>query len=273
MSDRKNEDNLGEILSLVAYFMKNNMSNMYAALQRVAPSGKRDGDAVLDENAALLTHQFYSLRRLAGNLEEAAQLDSPPPLIRENDDIVGVVRSVVERGAYAAELNGITLEFESEIPSRIIEVDAARVERMLLNLLSNAFKFTPRGGKVTVTVRQASKTVEIRVQDTGCGIPAEKMGDIFDRFRRTFYPDGSPAGVGLGLPIARKIAEDHGGSLVVFSEEGQGTLVVASLADRRKHHAALNTMFAVDYSGGFDRTLLELSDVLPKDAFRNKMID
>jgi len=272
MTDHKNEDNLGEVLSQVAYQMKENMAAMYAALQRVAPSNLRDEDAALDENAALLTRNFYRLRRLAGNLEEAAELDAPHP-VTTNDDIVGIVCAVTDRAAFAAEMLGLTLEVRCDLNTRIIAVDADRVERMLLNLLSNAYKFTPRGGKVTVTVLLAGQNVEIRVQDTGCGIPHHKMEEVFDRYRCASIPDGSPAGLGLGLPIARKIAEDHGGGLVVFSREGEGTLAVVTLPDRKSSSAGMSTMIAVDYSGGFNRTLLELSDTLPKEAFCNKMID
>lgn len=273
MTDHKNEDNLGEILSQVAYQMKETMATMYTALQRVAPSHRRDEDAELDENAALLTRNFYRLRRLAGNLEEAAELDSSPRPITANDDVVGLVRTVTDRAVFAAEMLGLTLEVRCETASRIIAMDADRVERMLLALLSNAFKFTPRGGTVTVTVLLFGRNVEIRVQDSGCGIPAHRMEEIFERYRRSFLPDGSPTGMGLGLPIARKIAEDHGGSLVLFSREGEGTLAVVSLPDRKSSSAGMGTKIVVDYSGGFSRTLLELSDALPKEAFRNRIID
>ena len=273
MTDPKNQETLGEVLSQVAYQIKETMSSMYAALQRVAPSTKRDEDAMLDENAAMLTRNFYRLRRLAGNLEEAAELDRPPCPVLQNDDVVGLVRTIVERVQHAAGLLGLTLEFHSDLSSHIIAMDAGRVERMLLNLLSNAFKFTPKGGTVTVTVRLEGRMVEIRVHDTGVGIPAEKMDGIFDRYCRSAVPDGSPAGLGLGLPIARKTAEDHGGSLIVLSREKEGTLVVAALANRKNAVINVRTGFAIDYSGGFNRTLLELSDALPREAFQNKMVD
>lgn len=273
MTDHKNEDNLEEILAQVAYRMKESMVTMYAALQRVAPPDKRDADGALDENAAILTRDFYRLRRLAGNLEEAAELDSPPRPITTADDIVGLCRTVTDRASYSAEQLGLTLEFKSDKMSHIIAMDAGRVERLLLNLLSNAFKFTPRGGRVVVEVRVTGRMVELRVSDTGCGIPSDRMEGIFDRYRRSVFPDGSPAGLGLGLPIARKIAADHGGSLMVLSREGEGTTAIAALANQKTAGAGMMTMIAADYSGGFNRTLLELADALPKEAFRGKMID
>lgn len=273
MTDHKHEDDLGEILGQVAYRMKESMTNMYAALQRVAPSWQRDEDAALDENAAILTRDFYRMRRLAGNLEEAAELDCPARPVTGNDDIVGLCRAVTDRAAYSAERLGLELEFKSDKASHIIAVDADRVERLLLNLLSNAFKFTRRGGHVTVEVRVNMRFVELRLSDTGCGIPADRMEGVFDRYRRSEIPDGSPAGLGLGLPIARKIAADHGGSCVILSKEGEGTTVVATLENRKAAGAGMMTYLTADYSGGFNRTLLELADALPAEVFRNRMID
>lgn len=273
MTQQKKDDSLNEVLGQVAYQMKETMTVMYAALQRIAPPETRDADGVLDEGAATLTHSFFRLRRLAGNLEEATNLDSPALPLSTNDDIVGLCRTVVDRVSHSAEMLGLSLEFRSERASHIIAMDADRVERMLLNLLSNAFKFTKRGGSVTVEVRVAPRQVEIRVSDNGCGIRPEYMDDLFDRYRSMNLPDGSPRGMGLGLPISRKIAADHGGSLVVFSQSGEGTTVIASLENKKAAAVGMNTFIAGDYSGGFNRTLMELSDALPSGAFKVKMID
>lgn len=273
MQDHKNDDNLNEVLGQVAYQMKETMDTMYAALQRVAPGDARDADGELDENAAMLTRNFYRLRRLSGNLEEAANLDAPvfPP--QQNDDIIGLCAQITERSSHAAKLLGLTLEFKSERSSHIIALDAMRIERLLLNLLSNSFKFTPVGGKVTVEMNVTPRHVELKVTDTGCGISNEQKEHLFDRYRSSSFPDGSPRGLGLGLPICRKIAADHGGTLVVVSDEGKGTTVTVTLENKKSVMLRLNTWMVGDYSGGFNRTLLELSDALPKQAFKNRMID
>lgn len=273
MTEHKNGENINDVLAQVAYQMKDTMDTMYAALQRVAPPDARDADKALDENAAMLTRNFYRLRRLSGNLEEAANLDAPPLAPQQNDDIIGLCAAVTERAQDAARTLGLTLEFTSEHESRIIALDAVRIERLLLNLLSNAFKFTPKGGKVTLEVRVSIRQVEIRVSDTGCGISSEKLENLFDRYRSMNYPDGTPRGLGLGLPICRKIAQDHGGSLVVFSTEGEGTTVIATLENTKLAKTTMNTWIAGDYSGGFNRTLLELADALPRQAFENKLMD
>lgn len=271
MTDHKNGENINDVLGQVAYQMKDAIDTMYAALQRVAPADARDLNQELDDNAAMLTRNFFRLRRLSGNLEEAANLDAPALPMMKNDDIIGLCAAVTERAQSAARLLGLALEFKSDKSAYIIALDAVRIERLLLNLLSNAFKFTPSGGTVTVEVCVLPRQVELRVSDTGCGISAEKMETLFDRYRSFNYPDGTPRGLGLGLPICRKIAQDHGGTLTVQSREGEGTAVTATLENRRSALISLNTW--IDYSGGFDHTLMELSDALPRQAFTNKMID
>ena len=272
MTEHKTDENINDVLGQVAYRIKETMDTMYAALQCVAPMQARDEDPALDENAAILTRNFFRLHRLSGNLEEAANFDAPSMTALKNDDIIGLCAAVTQRAQYAAKLLGLTLEWKSERSSHIIALDAQRIERLLLNLLSNSFKFTPAGGNVTVEVLVLPRQVEICVSDSGCGISSEKMETLFDRYRSMNYPDGTPRGLGLGLPICRKIAQDHGGALVVLSEEGKGTRVTASLENRKSAVIEMNT-WTVDYSGGFNRTLLELSDALPRQAFESKMMD
>jgi len=101
--------------------------------------------------------------------------------------------------------------------------DPLALRRVLDNLLSNAFKFTPKGGRVTARLSQDSGTVVMAVSDTGIGIPNDKLGRIFERF---YQVDGSATrqygGVGLGLALVKEIVEAHGGRMAVSSQVGEG---------------------------------------------------
>jgi two-component system OmpR family sensor kinase len=103
----------------------------------------------------------------------------------------------------------------------IIEGDPDRLKQLLLNLIDNALKYTPPGGYVTISLYRDQNWVRISVEDTGIGIPPEVLPHIFDRFYRA-QREGRK-GVGLGLSIARWIAEAHGGHLEVESQVGEGT--------------------------------------------------
>ncbi|MEE8363736.1 MAG: ATP-binding protein, partial [Dehalococcoidia bacterium] len=123
-----------------------------------------------------------------------------------------------------------TLDVEEELG--LLQADAPRVERILSNLLTNANKFTPAGGSITVDIRRDGNARRVTVTDTGEGIPEDEHELVFSPYYRSKNADGrSHGGSGLGLSIARYLAELHGGSLAVQSTPGEGsvfTLVLPS---------------------------------------------
>ena len=119
------------------------------------------------------------------------------------------------------------------------EVDADRVlfERAVSNLVDNAVRFTPDGGRITIALATDAAGAEIVVTDTGCGIDAEHLPRVFDRFYRV-DPSRSSEGTGLGLALVKSIADLHGGSLAVASEVGRGTSVTLKFPGSRSVEAA-----------------------------------
>ena len=106
----------------------------------------------------------------------------------------------------------------------MLEGDAAYLERLVLNLVSNAVKFTPEGGSVDVDVTPGAEVAQLRVKDTGMGIPLEEQSRLFQRFfRSTLATEHAIQGTGLGLHIVRSIAEAHHGSADFESTPGVGT--------------------------------------------------
>ena len=263
---------LTEVLPNVAQELRGAMANVYAAANRLAPPEAREQDALVDRNAAIFTQSYYRMYRVIGNLTDAASLAETGKFALSNDDIVGVARSVCEKAEALFEAEGVTLTFQSDKSGQVIAMDAGRIERLLLNLLSNALKFTPRGGSVDVRVRVTPRRVYLSVADSGRGIAPEKLEHVFDRFLDTDAMDPPPHGVGLGLAICRRIAQGHGGSIVAESEEGKGATFTVALPNERSADATLRQP-RVAYSGGFNRTLLELSDALGVGAFTHQFLD
>jgi signal transduction histidine kinase len=124
--------------------------------------------------------------------------------------------------------------------------DEDRINEVLGNLISNAFKFTPRGGRVALTVAAVDNNVVVTVSDTGAGISAEQLPHIFDKFYQADnQAQAATKGTGLGLAIAREIVEAHGGQITVESRVGEGTTFVVTLPTepstaRRRREAATN---------------------------------
>jgi signal transduction histidine kinase len=133
-------------------------------------------------------------------------------------DIVEMCSTGASLSRPAAEHRGIELETHIPAALPVVSADGDRLQRVLLNLLDNAIKFTPKGGRIILAVTQRQEAVEISVLDTGRGMTDEEL-------EKAFEPDyrGPGGGTGLGLGIARAIVEAHGGSIAIESSPGQGT--------------------------------------------------
>src|SRR5262249_54725458 len=123
------------------------------------------------------------------------------------------------------------IDCQSEIPADLPKFfgDAAKLRQILINLLSNAVKFTPAGGKVRITVeREAGEGLAVRVADTGIGIPPDKLSIALAPFGQVEGElDRHNDGIGLGLPLTKRLIELHGGTMEIDSAPGRGTAVTA----------------------------------------------
>ena len=264
---------IGRILANAASQLRGPLGNLHAALGRIAPPQARDADPALDADAALVYQNYYRLLRVVGNLTAAAELyDDDCLLLLRNGDLVGLCREICSGAAYLARQQGQELTFTAREPYHIVAYHEGGMERVLLNLLSNAMKFTPAGGQVMVGLETAGGMVEITVSDTGCGIPQELLPTLFDRYRHVERMDPAPHGLGLGLPICHRIVSVHEGEIFITSSLGRGTRVTVRIPDRQLPVTQVNTM-PFDYAGGFNHTLLELSDALGTGAFRQKEME
>jgi len=154
------------------------------------------------------------------------------PLAVEECDLRELVSEAGETANILAEANQILVR--TDVPSRpvLLPVDRNRIRQLLLNLVTNAVKFTPAHGEVRVGIVDVDATVQIVVRDTGIGIAAGDLPHIFDRFWRADPArtrDEAKAGTGLGLAITKWIAEAHGGAITVQSRPGKGTVFTVSL--------------------------------------------
>jgi len=124
--------------------------------------------------------------------------------------------------------SGIELKLEKSEALPLIEADAARLRRVLTNLLDNAFKFTVGEGKVTILTQQTKHDISIKVIDEGRGIHAEDLHAVFEPFQRGRSAEDT-GGIGLGLSVVKKIVEAHGGRVLVQSELGKGSVFTVIL--------------------------------------------
>jgi signal transduction histidine kinase len=192
--------------------------NLEALVDGVRPADEAHLTAILDETK-VLSRLVEDLRTLS--LAESGAL----ALHREAIDVGALVRETVESFASQAEPAGVSLEapVSSELPQ--VDADPVRAREILSNLIANALRYTPRGGRVTVTALREDARVAVDVRDTGAGIAPDQIGRIFDRF----YKSPESRGAGLGLAIAKQLVEAHGGEISATSILGKGTDIRFSL--------------------------------------------
>ena len=262
---------LNEVLLHVAAQLRTALGGMHIAVSRLAPPDRRDRDTALDRDAALLNRNYYSLLRLANNLSNAPMLLSDEPLLKENTDVAEWLAGLCRQAEPLCALRGVTLTFQCSTEHHTAAIHRDCLEQAVWNLLSNALKFTPDGGSITVSLRLGHRQVLLAVTDTGCGIPAGDMETVFDGYLHPERLTVLPSGLGLGLPLCRRIAEGHGGRLLLDSKEGQGTTVTLALPDETAGDVVEDVTF--DYAGGFQPALVGLADGLPFEAFLQRHSD
>lgn len=263
---------LEDALPNVATQMRGSLFNLYSAVGRLVPEEELDRHPELAQSAAILNQSYYRMMRLVNNLSAAAILKEETPFPTASLELVSWLEEIIRQAQPLAELKGVELTLRSAFGAHVTAVHRGYLERLVWNLLSNALKFTPPGGSVTVTLRCAAGQVLLEVRDTGCGISQQLQDAIFDRCLQPERRDPPPCGLGLGLPLCLRIAQGHGGRLLLRSEEGRGTTVTAALPDRRSEQLLVEEL-PFHYAGGFHKVLVELSDALPYQAFEQKYLD
>jgi len=180
---------------------------------------------IIREEAVRLEHLVNDLRILsladAGELTMSLQLMEPERLLHE-------VASLYQ---YQTQRKNITLELDIPSPLSNIEVDPGRMTQVLTNILDNALRYAPDGGRITLSAKEVNDQIVLAIQDSGPGLKAEDLDRIFERFYRT---DASrqreeDGGSGLGLAIAKSIVQAHGGQLSAESAVGNGLKVIVKL--------------------------------------------
>jgi signal transduction histidine kinase len=226
-----------EFVSLVSHELRTPLTSIRGYLELLFEDGgnltpeQERFLGVVDRNSERLLH-------LVGDLLFLAQVDAGKLAIeREDVDFQEIVEDSVEALRPIAESRQIEL-VTSITPLPHLVGDRARLAQVLDNLLSNALKFTPEGGRVSVSVYGEGDSAVVEVQDNGVGIPRSEQGRLFERFfRSSRATDDAIPGTGLGLAITKAITERHGGRISLESDEDVGTSVRVELPLATAHAA------------------------------------
>ena len=154
-------------------------------------------------------------------------------------DLVSFVKTICGSFSQYARNSGIRFSFNSNVSSLPAVFDADKVEKILMNLLSNAFKFTPSGGEISVTVDKDGEKARIRVADTGIGIPDAEKRKVFQRFYQASNRDVSSAGTGIGLSLVKEYARLMNGDITLADNPGGGSVFTLRLPLQERPETAV----------------------------------
>lgn len=199
-------------------------------LDKLRPSAERDALKVVRRNATRLL-------RMIDDLLDLARLEAGGLRLRIMQvDLCDLAKRVAENAMPAAKAKNVELVFDSKCEPAERYGDPHRIEIILTNLLGNAMKFTPQGGRIAVSVFHNAAGTSIEVSDTGPGISRDEQQRIFERFHQTETSERRrQGGVGIGLALARELAQLHGGSLTVDSRVGEGSTFTLFLKSGNEH--------------------------------------
>jgi two-component system sensor histidine kinase MtrB len=208
-------------LAGVAHDLRNPLGPMRLAVDSLATDAQVD-PARLHRVLGILRRQIDRLTRLAEDLLDTSNLEAGRVELNvSTHDIRDIARSTVELFAASSSRHHVDLVLPPE--PTVVPCDGHRIEQVLANLVGNAIKYSPAGGTVRVIVEPKANAVEIAVQDEGVGMTPEEAERIFEPFARAATVKDSVPGHGLGLFMARRIVEEHGGEMTVASVPSEGS--------------------------------------------------
>lgn len=182
-------------------------------------------DDKISKHICTMKQNCYRLIRLFNNLIDITKIDAGFfEMNVKRYNIIAVIEDITLSVASYIESKQLRLQFDTEVEERSMACDAEKIERIMLNLLSNAAKFTQPGGEIIVNIYDKKDRIIISVRDTGIGIPSDKLDIIFERFRQVDKSmSRNSEGSGIGLSIVKSLVEMHEGKIEVNSIYGEGT--------------------------------------------------
>jgi len=223
-----------EFLAILSHDLRtplNVISINAARLGRLVPAGEGE-----EQIRRMCSQIEEAVKRIAGMVNDLLDAERMAlarlHLPTRPGDLRDIAREAIDMMAPLVAAQGVSLE--ASLPAEPVQAsfDRDRILQVFTNLLGNAVKFTPKGGKVRLGIERSDGDVRITVSDTGPGIPADQHDRVFRRFTQVGARRG---GVGLGLYIARRIVEAHGGGIGVNSRPGEGSTFFFTLPERRRN--------------------------------------
>lgn len=261
--DQESDDGELRCLALAAKELREPLTNLMITADRLPVGPDRA------EQMAHLSRGLHQMLRIIGNMSDAGR--SAVSSRQETRNLTEVFAEIFEKANALTEHTGIRLTYQGLKQDIFAAADAEQLERAVLNILSNAIKFTPKGGTIDAVLTRHGRMLRLSVTDSGSGIAENVRSNIFSRYLRQPGIEDSRYGLGLGMVLIRSAAANHGGTVLIDQPRGKGTRITLTLALRQNSEASLRSpVLRVDYAGERDHGLIELSDCLPAKLYEKE---
>jgi len=257
-----------QVLDVLAQTLRGPLSSAFSASQMLFSRLEEQENPSVRRGASAMNRSFYQMLRLVSNLSDLSQyLQGKKKLQRSAVEINGWMRQLERKLEPICQLRGVQLELQTSGEYCMVSIDGDQLQRALLNLVSNAIKFTPPDGHIVLRLEIGRTQLRFKVLDDGEGMAPEVLDTLYWRALSRSMLGDPRWGVGLGMQLVRQVAIAHGGTVLVERRESGGTCVTVSIERVRGEGGVLCSPMPFDYAGGFDKVLMELADVLPVKAF------
>jgi len=228
---RRIEQMKDDFVSMVSHEIRTPLTSIREGASQIVDGLVGPVTSAQKQRLELVLEESDRLTRLLNNILDLSRIESGRLIMEKTPvDLARSTETVLEKMRPFAAARRVTLKASPSSGAPPVLADPDKLEQILMNLMSNAIKFTPGGGTVTVSTKDKGRQVECSVTDTGIGIRPEQMDKLFGKFRQFAPPPGGgPRGTGLGLAIAKELIELHGGKIRAESQAGAGTCFIFTL--------------------------------------------
>lgn len=259
-------------MALAAQELRNPMADLMAMAERLFPELEHSQNDNARSQILHMNRSMYQMMRVICNMSDAARYAQESLPRKTTRNICGILEELFEKTAALAEQCQIRIQYQGLTEAVYTLLEEEKLERAVLNMLSNAMKFTKQGGTIYAQLTRRGNRLNISIQDDGRGMSAA-MRNYHQLYQRQPSLEDPRYGLGLGMEMIRSCASAHGGTVLITHPSDGGTKITMSLAIHRNSDATLHTDIQLpDYAGERNHCLLELSECLPVELYSTDIL-
>lgn len=257
-----------QAMALAARELREPLTNVMVTADRLFPVSGLTDDPAVSQQVARINKGLYQILRVISNMSDAHFYTQATDARQEVRDLSALVDEVFQKAALTLQQAGCTLRYKSWPEPVYSLADAQKLERAILNMVSNALKFAPSGSTIEASLVKRNHKLYLSVQNTGTGIAQQLRSSLFSRFTREPGLEDGRFGIGLGMVLIRTAAALHGGTVLIDEPLENKTRITMTLKIRPGNSNMVRSpLFYVDYAGEQDHCLLEFSESLPSELY------